>query len=188
MWCAGWVPNDWTGEPDSPRVGPGPHTYHNHSCRPTGSGETGLSYPDSNWMADSTRAVLRARGHTTPATDVSGTCDNEHTQDMGPKPWQAGYPLGYCWDQDQGLQHYVVSRKDLMSGMDGQGETHHLGRKGWRMGLAWPPPYTHSVHAVHARGGGNLVTGISTAVHLCPPHSTLNPKLASGSLPKLPQS
>ena len=112
MWCPGWVPVGWTGEPDSPRGGPGPHPHYNHSCRHAGSGETGLSYPDSqHWMADGTRAVLRAMGHTTPTTEWwwGGTWDNEHTQYMGPKPWHAGYPLGYCWDQDQGLQQIAES-------------------------------------------------------------------------------
>ena len=50
-------------------------------------------------------------GHTTPTTEWwwDGTCDNEHTQYMGPKPWHAGYPLGYCWDQDQGLRQIAES-------------------------------------------------------------------------------
>ena len=96
MWCPGWVPVGWTGEPDSPRGGPGPHPHHNHSCRHAGSGETGLSYPDSNWMADGTRAVLRQ--WVTPHRQQNGGGVGPGTMNT-PNTWDPSRGmLGTRWD------------------------------------------------------------------------------------------
>ena len=75
----------------------------------TGSGEKGLSYPDNTgWLT--TLELCSGQGVTPHRQQmVSVTCDKDHTQDVGPKPWHAGYPLGYCWDQGQGLQHIAES-------------------------------------------------------------------------------
>ena len=94
---------------DSPRVGTRAALTLQPLLPATGSGETGLSYPDNTgWL---TALELCSGQEVTPHRQqmVGGTCDKVHTQDMGPKPWHAGYPLGYCWDQDQGLRQITES-------------------------------------------------------------------------------
>ena len=83
-------------------------------------------------------------------TDIrwwGGTCDKDRTQVMEPKPWHAGYPLRYCWNVDQGLQHIAESEQGLV------GEwlewcLHHRVRVVQGLGRSGPPHSHVSLRAL----------------------------------------